>query len=152
MFRIPSIVNVSQIEPRSLIEIVSEIRSDEAIKDLVNAIRKAPNKADRDDLKRSTLPAFTLAKVRNRIDSENFISAKYIIYDIDGLNPTELMTVRAAVQQISVFYFTSPSGMGVKFVIEMDRDMNLEEYRINRGYYRKRIDTELDQTDIFREE
>jgi hypothetical protein len=30
--------------------------------------------------------------------------------------------------------------------------MNLEEYRINRGYYRKRIDTELDQTDIFREE
>jgi hypothetical protein len=145
MFRIPSIVNVSQIEPRSLIEIVSEIRSDEAIKDLVNAIRKAPNKADRDDLKRSTLPAFTLAKVRNRIDSENFISAKYIIYDIDGLNPTELMTVRAAVQQISVFYFTSPSGMGVKFVIEMDRDMNLEEYRINRGYYRKLLSDMLGQ-------
>ena len=147
MYIIESIYNVGSLLPTSLSDIVKRLSSTEML-DRMIPIRHAKTKEDRDKLKRS-LPAFTLCEFSERADSKSFISTKYIIYDVDGLSKHNKGEVSVAVWNaldkvngFSLFSFVSPSGNGIKFVIEMDRDMSLPEYRYNRAYYRNILSSE----------
>jgi len=145
MLNLKSIMNPANTERTTLEKIVSRVRSDETLRDIVSKIRDAKDKPERDEIKIKKLPAFTLHNFNGAVLNDNFVSTKYIIYDIDGLDPTQLSTARRAVQEFSVFYFTSPSGKGLKFVIEFDREMNLAEYRLNRSHNRKFLSDLLEQ-------
>ncbi|MCK9436502.1 MAG: hypothetical protein M0Q12_04755 [Synergistaceae bacterium] len=147
MYIIESIYNVGSLLPASLSDIVKRLSSTEML-DRMIPIRHAKTKEDRDKLKRD-LPAFTLCEFSERADSKSFISTKYIIYDVDGLSKHNKGEVSVAVWNaldkvngFSLFSFVSPSGNGIKFVIEMDRDMSLPEYRYNRAYYRNILSSE----------
>jgi hypothetical protein len=147
MYVIESIFNVCDIAETTLQEIVERLRSQEML-DKVLAVRAAKNKEARDSLKRM-LPAFTLCKFSGRADSQNFLSTRHIIYDVDGLNkklpggssisPHDAI---ARISKLALFSFISPSGNGIKLVIQMDRDMGLQEYRYNRKYYRDILSAE----------
>lgn len=147
MYIIESIYNVGSLSPASLKDIISRLVSNEML-DIIMPIRHAKDKETRDSLKRG-LPAFTLCSFSGRADSQNFISTRYIIYDVDGLNerleggasltPYDAMD---RVDRFALFSFISPSGNGIKFVIEMDREMSLSEYRYNRSYYRDILSAE----------
>lgn len=137
MLNLRSIMNPAQTEETTLVKVISRIRSDETIKEIVERVRKAEDKVSRNEIKVKELPAFTLHHFSGAVVNDNFVSTKYIIFDIDGLDPTQLMTARCQAEQVSAFYFTTPSGKGIKFVIEFDEEMNLNEYRLNRAHNRK---------------
>jgi hypothetical protein len=147
MYRIDSIFNVEQMKRTSLSEIVQTIRSKEML-DRVLPIRNAKTKDEGDEIKRG-LPAFTLFEFDGRVDSQGFVSAEYIIYDVDGLGKREeggrMITADDAIDRVksfAVFAFISPSGKGIKFVIKLDRAVDLSEYRYNRKHYREILEAE----------
>lgn len=148
MYIIDSIFNVSSLTETTFDTIIAKLGSKEML-DMVLPIRHAKTKEERDTLKRM-LPAFTLCKFNGRADSQGFISTSYIIYDIDGLNKKDgdsgsSITPSHAIDIVSkfaLFTFVSPSGNGIKMVIQMDREMDIAEYRYNRKYYRDILSAE----------
>lgn len=148
MYIIESIFNVASMTETTLNDIIAKLGSKEML-DVVLPIRHAKNKAERDTLKRM-LPAFTLCKFNGRADSQGFISTSYIIYDIDGLNNKDAeggstVTPSNAIDRVSkfaLFAFVSPSGNGIKLIIQMDREMDIADYRYNRKYYREILTAE----------
>lgn len=149
MYIIESIFNVSNLTETTLDKIVQKLGSKEML-DLVLPIRHAKKKNERDALKRG-LPAFTLCRFNDRADSQGFVSTSYIIYDVDGLNIKDeggnVITPEKAMARVSkfaLFSFISPSGNGIKFVIKMDREMDIIDYRYNRNYYREIISAETE--------
>jgi hypothetical protein len=143
MYRIKSIFNVFEFEPTTIDKIVEEIGSKEML-DKTMPVRHAKDKNEADAIKRRTLPAFTLCKMNGRIDSQGFISTD-ILYirhrrackRQEGGAMITAEDALAKVKPFAVFAFVSPSGKGIKFVIKLDRAVNLNEYRYNRSYYRE---------------
>ena len=147
MYIIESIFNVAALEEATLDKILERLGSQEMLNKVL-PIRHAKDKAERDAMKRG-LPAFTLCKFSGRADSQSFISTRYIIYDVDGLNakreggfPITPHDAIKRVEKFALFAFATPSGNGIKLVIEMDRDMDIAEYRYNRKYYRDILSAE----------
>jgi len=134
MYDIESIYNVGDLTPTTIDKIVERLASKEMLGKIM-PIRAANSKEERESLKRG-LPAFSLCKFNGRADSKNFISTRYIIYDVDDMTKFKTDQAIKKVEPFSLFSFISPSGHGLKFVIEMDKDMTLPEYRYNRRHYR----------------
>ena len=128
---IPSIYNVSEFEDASVEQIVAILRKEylEPIQRLRNANPEAQKRM------KTGLPAFTLGTFRDRIDNDNFISSDYLIYDVDGLNTTQLMSLKRRTREFSYFVFETPRGKGLKFVIKMDKPLDKTNYDANYLHY-----------------
>ena len=118
---IKSVFNVSDFVSSTVEEIVSQIRV--SYKDAITVIHKTVSKDDQKRLK-VNLPLFTLGNFVDRIDNDGFVSTKYIMYDIDNIAYSDVDRIKKIVNQFSLFSFRSPSGKGIKFVIEMKEELN----------------------------
>lgn len=128
---IPSIYNVSEFEDATVEQIVEKLRYDylEPIQKIRNA------KPDQQKRMKTGLPAFTLANFLDRIDNENFVSTEYLIYDVDNLSTTELMSLKDRTRKFSAFVFETPRGKGLKFVIKMAKPLDKLNYDANYLHY-----------------
>lgn len=138
---IESIFNVGEITDTTLAEIVEKLRSQEML-DAVMRVRNAGDNGAR-KLAKLRLPAFTLCRVTDRVDTDHFIDTEYLIFDCDGLKGS-VATQRAIekVRPFALFAFISPSGRGIKFVIQMDRPIPAGAYRANVKHYRELLAAE----------
>lgn len=105
-----------------LSEIVNSIRNGD-FTDIVQQLRSMPDTTKeehdaRQEFKRRNFPAFTPAELKgNYRGNENLVSAKWLLFDADSLEPTQLTTLRQELERDPEIglAFTSPSGEGVKF-------------------------------------
>lgn len=128
---IPSIYNVSEFEDATVEQIVHVLRHDYL--ELIQKIRNAA--PDQQKRMKTGLPAFTLGTFRDRIDNDNFISTEYLIYDVDGLNTTQLMSMKNRAREFAAFVFETPRGKGLKFVIQMETPLDSSNYDANYLHY-----------------
>lgn len=133
-YLIPSIHDVSEYTEISIEEVI-QIISDKVYFNQVQEIRRTENKKQRDLLKKK-LPALSLAKFEGgKLIRDNLVSTKYMIYDMDNLSRAELQDAKCKLSDLCLFQFVSPSGNGIKFVIEAEREITAEEYSHNRRHY-----------------
>ena len=134
-YLIPSIYDVGNYEPITIPEIVRKINKENLL--LVQRIRGTENKRER-NAEKLKLPAFVLGEFRGgRITRENFISTRYLIFDIDDIGKSETDAAISTYREVALFTFRSPSGKGLKFVIEMKEDVTDDILDGNRDYYYK---------------
>lgn len=133
-YLISSVLDVGDYDVITIDEVVRLISSNTYFQKIWE-IRQTKCDAERKRLKKK-LPAFFLAQFKGgRLTKENLLSSKYIIYDIDGLSKGEIQDVRGKLEDQCLFIFVSPSGNGIKFVIETEHPIPAEDYDHNRRHY-----------------
>lgn len=129
---INSLYNVSDFRDTTVEEIVEAVRNDYGA--AVHKIRQTLDPAERKRLK-INLPLFTLGNFVQRIDSDGFISTKYLMFDVDGLGESMVDAAKKKVRDFSLFTFKSPSGGGIKFIVEMAEPLDKLTYDGNYKFY-----------------
>lgn len=129
---INSLYNVSDFRDTTVEEIVEAIRNDYGT--AVHKIRQTLDPAERKRLK-INLPLFTLGNFTKRIDSDGFISTRYLMFDVDGLGTAGVEVAKKKVRDFSLFVFKTPSDGGIKFVIEMQEPLDKLTYDGNYKFY-----------------
>jgi len=128
-----SIYQTDVYEEKSLEEIVDIIQHD--YKDTVFAIRHEKDEKERKRLK-GMLPAFSLCEFDyGKLEKKNLTGTKYFIYDIDKLDKQKMSQLAGEFKKFAKFWFTTPSGKGYKFIIEMEEFVPIEKYEYNWQYY-----------------
>ena len=111
----------------SLADLIETIRSDQSLKEKIEAIRsieykdKKKEKEERGELKKSTLPYFTFGEFRkNRAKNENLIRIKYLVWDPDEIDGLEGKRNEIIADPNTFVCFASPGGNGLKVVWKLD--------------------------------
>lgn len=123
----------NDLQNKTLQDIYQIIKTENA--ELTARIRACEKKEDRNELKKQ-LPTFNAGVFKDRVCNDNFISSKYLCYDIDKIsNPEDIKSLIVKNKDIKLC-FVSPSGRGVKFFVELDKDIdNLDKYKEVYLYY-----------------
>ena len=114
----------------SLANLIETIRSDESLGKKIDAIRaiqegdKNKEKKKRSELKKSTLPYFTLGKFKDdRATNENFVRTKHIVINADQVGDLEATRKKIVEDPTTFVCFRSPGGDGLKTIFELDREI-----------------------------
>ena len=134
---LPSLYNTSKyedIEIETLIDIIKTGKYSDKfkryydIKDIIDRLRKEKDSELRTNIKKS-LPCFNLADFggEKKINM-NFVESDYMIFDIDHFSsPEKADKVKDKLVDYALFFFTSPSGDGLKFAIQLKETIHSEQ-------------------------
>jgi len=115
---------LSMIELDNIITITN---GDHSLKLKIDELRQLETDQERKVFKIAHLPIFSMGKFTNDIrKKENLLSIKTLILDIDHLVQCQLEPLKDQLKtdQEIFFFFTSPSGHGLKVAIELDQEIN----------------------------
>ncbi len=125
--------------------ILTEIQSSPDLQHKIAAVRSLSEPKERQDLKRKTLPWFSMAEYKNNHrDNLSFLSTKYVILDPDHIagHLSDLLVKVRTDPKIFVA-FVSPSGDGLKLIVELENAVTAaEDFRGAFGYLRDIIEKE----------
>lgn len=116
------IQNVTPLLSLKIEEVYHLIKS-ESLKQPTLTLRNLELKKERDRFKSTQLPYVTFSGTFNKRSNEHFVqTSNYIVLDIDEIdNPELLKEVLVEDMELNtILIFTSPSGQGIKWVVEMD--------------------------------
>lgn len=150
----------NQMSTSTLNDVISKIKTDSTIEELVKNVRSIQNKKERSEYKASHLPFFNLGTFQdNKRLTQNFLSSEFMIIDIDNLDDQQLDEVKNKLQNDNrVFiYFLSPSGNGYKVVYRFSEPItDSKKFSENYKYHAQQLSEdyriEADKTsDVARE-
>jgi hypothetical protein len=135
----------------SLSEVLHQIKNGKYKTEVeqVRYVLKSAGKEESDKVKK-TLPAFTVSGVFEGGRSVKHLKqySKYIILDIDKLSEKEIEETRlmAQIAEYTLATFISPSGNGLKIIVEVDSDADkhMEAFLQVADYYEKALNVEID--------
>ncbi len=130
-----------------LSEVINKIRTGADLKILIDKLRAIAPDDDqtRGALKAGELPYLTFCEFKdNHKTKKNFIRTKYLVYDLDKLADL-LHEILSKLQNDprTFILFVSPSGNGLKLVLELDTEItDGVRYEQLHRYYAKQLETE----------
>ncbi len=116
-FSFSNSMNNSNLEICTLDEIIDTIKSSKGLKNIITKIHSAADKDQRRAIKQTELPYFTPGIFKNNHrKADKLQSIQFMIFDIDGLDNSEISILKDALKKDSrvYMYFLSPSGNGFK--------------------------------------
>lgn len=130
---IPSIFHSDEYKIISLEEIVRILKQDYI--DIVLKIRHEKKEEEKKRLKLK-LPAFSLCEFEpGRLTRDNLLGTKYYIFDIDHISQQQISNLIDRFKKFATFWFVTPRGSGLKFIIEMEEFVDVSRYDANWNYY-----------------
>jgi hypothetical protein len=138
----------------TLSEVLEQIKSEPKLKTRIETLRKQlaeGNKTAYDQAKKSLLaftPSGTFANGRKADLLETY--TQYIILDIDKLSQETLQNIKQTAQEIpyTLTCFTSPSGAGVKIIVEVDSEAadHCNAYNQVKTFYEAQLQQTIDRS------
>jgi hypothetical protein len=138
----------------TLSEVLEQIKSEPKLKIRIETLRKQlveGNKTAYNQAKKSLLafsPSGTFANGRKADLLETY--TQYIILDIDKLSQETLQNIKQTVQEIpyTLTCFTSPSGAGVKIIVEVDSESadHCNAYNQVKTFYEAQLQQTIDRS------
>jgi len=141
------------IGSRTLLQIVEEIRGNRH-KDAISKIRKLVEKGDTEKVSRlkKGLEAFTVSGLFEGGRKMSFLKKynSFVILDIDKLDPEDLpdLILKAREIPFTKVAFISPSGRGLKIIVEVDSEMkghNAAYFQVM-NFYKDNLMVEIDKS------
>ncbi|MEI7636109.1 MAG: BT4734/BF3469 family protein [Syntrophus sp. (in: bacteria)] len=120
-------------------DVFNMIKGDIALKAKIDELRQLPTEQERREYKIAHLSYFTTGQFQNGIrKKENLFAIKIMILDIDHQEQNQIEALKSQLKadpEID-FFFTSPSGQGLKVAVELDQAISEpDEYeRVYRSY------------------
>jgi hypothetical protein len=137
MLKIETLKRFYNPEVTSIVSIVSEIRSSQKIKEMVEKLRREEGDETAQKAIKLEMPAFTLAEFEKDkpITNQHFLRTSHLLFDIDHLSVEQLRRVLKELKEFAYFHFVSPRGYGVKFVIKLEKPLTKDNYEGNYRHY-----------------
>jgi hypothetical protein len=132
-------IKSNQLSLIELAEVTNMIMGDQALKLKIDRLRLLPTDQEQRDYKISNLPYFSMGQFQDGIRrKENLLTIKTIFLDLDHQEQGQLERLKTLLRTDPeiYFFFTSPSGNGMKVAIELDQEItDPDEYeKIYRAY------------------
>ena len=133
-------------------DLINLTKGDEALKQKIEELRQLQTDHERQELKIAKLPYFSMGRFQDNIrKKENLISIKALILDIDHLEQDQLETLKNRLKTDNeiYFFFTSPSGHGLKVAVVLDQEVSEADqyecvYRAYANFFSAKYGVEVD--------
>jgi hypothetical protein len=110
--------------PTDIRSILDQIRSDDGLRQKIEAIRAIGDEDEQRELKVQTLPYFSFCTFSDdaRRD-ENFLSTNHLLFDIDHVDDLVSLRERLAKDDSVFLFFTSPRNNGLKVAFKLANEL-----------------------------
>ncbi|MBV6418858.1 MAG: hypothetical protein DAHOPDDO_00068 [Ignavibacteriaceae bacterium] len=136
----------TEFQITNLGQILQTIRDNEGMKNRIETVQTIKNKEKRQMKKSQLLPYFVIGQfIDNKRKNVNLISTQHFIFDYDGIGNKLKSSKEKLREDNSVnFFFTSPSGNGLKVGYKLDKPITAyETFSAIYKYYAKKLGIEL---------
>ena len=145
---IPSIFHSDEYKVVSIEDIVALLKREYI--DIILEIRHQEKDEEKKRLKLK-LPAFSLCEFEpGRLTRDNLLGTKYYIFDIDNINRQQISLLIDQFKKFAKFWFVTPRGNGLKFIIEMEEFVDVARYDANWhhyvNYFSDSLEVEIDRS------
>ena len=113
------------LQPVSLHEILTEIKSSEHLRHIIEHLRSVQSEDEQQEYKSNNLPYFVLGTFNNSHRKNiNLKSSSFLVFDYDHLDD-KLDSMKSSLKQDeSVYaYFVSPRGNGLKVIYKLEEEV-----------------------------
>lgn len=137
-----------ECQPISWEEVFQLIRAGTGFGDLIQKLRTEPDKAKRDELKKS-LPAITVSGLfgESRKMEHLKLHSGFIQMDFDNVSNIPDAVRRLKQDKYSFAVFLSPTGTGIKLIVKIPPhiDLHITYFNELKSYYQKNFNLEVDK-------